>query len=56
MAWERGDLDMIQSLFGYTIDSYKGHPTNYEFIALLTDRLVLKYGNFSDFRLVSMKK
>lgn len=42
-AWDRGDLDTIQSLFGYTVSVGKGKPTNSEFIALITDNLRLKY-------------
>lgn len=42
-AWDRGDLDTIQNLFGYTVNVYKGKPTNSEFIALITDNLRLKY-------------
>ncbi|MGN0666842.1 MAG: sporulation transcription factor Spo0A [Huintestinicola sp.] len=42
-AWDRGDLDTIQNLFGYTVSVGKGKPTNSEFIALLTDNLRLKY-------------
>ncbi len=42
-AWDRGDLDMIQNLFGYTVSVGKGKPTNSEFIALITDNLRLKY-------------
>ncbi len=44
-AWDRGDLETIQSLFGYTVNGGKGKPTNSEFIALITDNLRLKYGN-----------
>ena len=43
VAWDRGNSDVINSFFGYTINSYKGKPTNYEFIALISDRLKLKY-------------
>ena len=42
-AWDRGDLDTIQNLFGYTVSVGKGKPTNSEFIALITDNLRLKY-------------
>lgn len=42
-AWDRGDLDTIQTLFGYTVSVGKGKPTNSEFIALITDNLRLKY-------------
>lgn len=44
-AWDRGDLDTIQNLFGYTVSVGKGKPTNSEFIALITDNLRLKYKN-----------
>lgn len=44
IAWDRGDLDTINSFFGYTVNNCKGKPTNSEFIALLTDKLRLKYG------------
>ena len=37
-------LDTINSFFGYTVNNCKGKPTNSEFIALLTDKLRLKYG------------
>lgn len=43
VAWDRGKSDVINSFFGYTVNSYKGKPTNYEFIALISDRLKLKY-------------
>lgn len=42
-AWDRGDVDTIQNIFGYTVSVGKGKPTNSEFIALITDRLRLKY-------------
>lgn len=40
-AWDRGDLDTLQSFFGYTVSNTKGKPTNSEFIALLADKLSL---------------
>ena len=43
IAWDRGDLDILNSFFGYTISTGKGKPTNSEFIALITDRICLKY-------------
>ena len=42
MAWDRGDLDTLQSFFGYTVSNTKGKPTNSEFIALIADRLQLQ--------------
>lgn len=41
IAWDRGDLDILQGFFGYTVSNTKGKPTNSEFIALLADRLIL---------------
>ena len=42
VAWDRGDLDVLSSYFGYTIHSLKGKPTNSEFIAMISDRLRLQ--------------
>ncbi len=42
VAWERGNIDMIHDLFGYTIQADKGKPTNSEFIALMADRIRLE--------------
>ena len=41
VAWDRGDLDTLQKYFGYTVNGAKGKPTNSEFIAMISDRLVL---------------
>ena len=43
VAWSRGKMDTIDEMFGYTIHNGKGKPTNSEFIALITDRIRLKY-------------
>jgi len=42
VAWNRGKIDAIDELFGYTINNHKGKPTNSEFIALISDRLRLE--------------
>ena len=42
VAWDRGDVDILNSYFGYTVHTNKGKPTNSEFIALLSDRIRLK--------------
>ncbi|KQL49190.1 chemotaxis protein CheY [Brevibacillus choshinensis] len=39
VAWSRGNLDSISSLFGYTISNTKAKPTNSEFIAMVADKL-----------------
>ena len=41
VAWNRGKVDAIDALFGYTINNHKGKPTNSEFIALIAVRLRL---------------
>ncbi len=43
VAWSRGKLDTIDELFGYTVNTGKGKPTNSEFIALIADTIRLKY-------------
>lgn len=43
VAWSRGKMETLESLFGYTIDTSKGKPTNSEFIALIADRIRLSY-------------
>jgi two-component system response regulator (stage 0 sporulation protein A) len=42
VAWNRGKVDVLDSMFGYTISNNKGKPTNSEFIALIADRLRLE--------------
>ncbi|NMA66611.1 MAG: sporulation transcription factor Spo0A [Clostridiaceae bacterium] len=41
VAWNRGKVDTINNLFGYTINTRKGKPTNSEFIAMVADTLLL---------------
>ena len=43
VAWNRGKMDTIDELFGYTINNGKGKPTNSEFIALIADKIRLEY-------------
>lgn len=43
VAWTRGNIDAISSLFGYTINVSKAKPTNSEFIAMIADRLRLQH-------------
>lgn len=42
VAWDRGDTDVLNSFFGYTIANTKGKPTNSEFIAMIADKLRLQ--------------
>ncbi|WP_425061373.1 sporulation transcription factor Spo0A [Sporomusa carbonis] len=39
VAWNRGNIEMINKLFGYTIKLDKGKPTNSEFMAMIADKL-----------------
>ena len=41
VAWDRGDVDVLTSYFGYTIHTTRGKPTNSEFIAMISDHLRL---------------
>lgn len=43
VAWSRGNMETLDSLFGYTISIGKGKPTNSEFIALIADKIRLHY-------------
>ena len=43
VAWARGDVDTLNSYFGYTIQNSRGKPTNSEFIAMIADNMRLKY-------------
>jgi two-component system response regulator (stage 0 sporulation protein A) len=39
LAWDRGNVDMMNKFFGYTINVERGKPTNSEFIAMIADKL-----------------
>lgn len=43
VAWSRGKMETLDGLFGYTVNTGKGKPTNSEFIALIADRIRLQY-------------
>ena len=43
VAWNRGNTETLNGLFGYTISNGKGKPTNSEFIALIADKIRLQY-------------
>ncbi len=42
VAWSRGQVETMDTIFGYTINNLKGKPTNSEFIAMLADKLRLE--------------
>lgn len=43
VAWGRGNIDTIDSIFGYTVNAYKAKPTNSEFISMIADKLKMSY-------------
>ncbi len=43
VAWSRGRMETLDALFGYTVNTGKGKPTNSEFIALIADKIRLQY-------------
>lgn len=43
VAWNRGRLDTLDQLFGYTVNTCRGKPTNSEFVAMIADKLRLDY-------------
>ena len=44
---EQREMDTINDLFGYTVSTGKGKPTNSEFIALIADKIRLDYKRIS---------
>lgn len=42
VAWDRGDIDVLNAYFGYTINNDRGKPTNSEFVAMIADKLKLR--------------
>lgn len=42
VAWDRGDVEVLNSYFGYTIQSQRGKPTNSEFVAMISDKIRLQ--------------
>ncbi len=43
VAWVRGKTETMEEIFGYTVHTGKGKPTNSEFIAMVADRIRLEY-------------
>lgn len=43
VAWSRGNLETINSLFGHTVNRDRGKPTNSEFIAMVADKLRMEH-------------
>jgi len=47
VSWNRGNWDLMQEIFGYSVDIEKAKPTNSEFIITVADKLRLEYVNIS---------
>lgn len=45
VAWDRGDVEVLEAYFGYTVQHQRGKPTNSEFIAMISDNLRLSMKN-----------
>ena len=43
VSWNRGNLDFMEELFGYSVDIDKAKPTNSEFIVTIADKLRLDF-------------
>lgn len=46
VAWDRGNVDVLNDFFGYTINNMRGKPTNSEFIAMVADKIRLENKKF----------
>lgn len=43
VSWNRGSMEAINRMFGYTINNQKGKPTNSEYIAMVADHIRMGY-------------
>lgn len=43
VSWNRGDWDLMDEIFGHSVDVDKAKPTNSEFIVTVADKLRLEY-------------
>ena len=43
VSWNRGNLDLMEEVFGHSVDYDKAKPTNSEFIVTVADKLKLEY-------------
>ena len=43
VSWNRGDWDLMEDVFGHSVDIDKAKPTNSEFIVTVADKLRLEY-------------
>ena len=43
VSWNRGNWDLMEEVFGHSVDIDKAKPTNSEFIVTIADKLRLEY-------------
>ena len=43
VSWNRGNLELMEEVFGHSVDYDKAKPTNSEFIVTVADKLKLEY-------------
>lgn len=43
VSWNRGDWELMEEIFGHSVDIDKAKPTNSEFIVTVADKLRLEY-------------
>ena len=43
VSWNRGNLDLMEEVFGHSVDYDKAKPTNSEFIVTVADKLKLEF-------------
>ena len=43
VSWNRGNLDFMEEIFGYSVDIDKAKPTNSEFMVTIADKLRLDF-------------
>ena len=43
VSWNRGNWDLMEEIFGHSVDIDKAKPTNSEFIVTVADKLRLEY-------------
>ncbi len=55
VAWERGSMDEMQKIFGYSVSAIKGKPTNSEFVATIADYLSINTKTSSGERVYSVR-
>ena len=47
VSWNRGDIDLMEEVFGHSVDYDRAKPTNSEFIVTVSDKLRLEFNKVS---------